>query len=89
VSVVALRPVEDSDLEALFGQMRDPESVRMAAFTSEDPGDRSAFDTHMARLRSFRPDLRGLPTRRDRGDRRPDHHDILRFLWRPPPPAGS
>jgi hypothetical protein len=27
---VALRPVDDSDLDALFEQMRDPESVRMA-----------------------------------------------------------
>jgi hypothetical protein len=46
VTVVALRPVEDSDLDALFDQMRDPESVRMAAFTAEDPGDRRAFDAH-------------------------------------------
>ena len=52
MSVVALRPVEDSDLEALFDQMRDQESVWMAAFTSEDPGDRKAFDAHMARIRS-------------------------------------
>ncbi|MEU4561792.1 hypothetical protein AB0F72_25700 [Actinoplanes sp. NPDC023936] len=28
---VALRPVDDSDLDALFDQMRDPESVTMAA----------------------------------------------------------
>ena len=40
MSVVALRPVEDSDLDALFDQMRDPESVLMAAFTAEDPDDR-------------------------------------------------
>jgi hypothetical protein len=37
VPVVALRPVEDSDLDALFSQMRDPASVLMAAFTTEDP----------------------------------------------------
>ena len=49
---VALRPVEDSDLDTLFEQMRDPESVRMAAFTAKDPGDRAAFDAHMARIRS-------------------------------------
>ncbi|MEU4689082.1 GNAT family N-acetyltransferase [Actinoplanes sp. NPDC023714] len=49
---VALRPVEDTDLDALFEQMRDPESVRMAAFTAKDPGDRAAFDAHMARIRS-------------------------------------
>jgi hypothetical protein len=29
-----LRPIDDSDLDALFEQMRDPESVRMAAFTA-------------------------------------------------------
>jgi RimJ/RimL family protein N-acetyltransferase len=52
MTVVALRPVEDSDLDALFDQMRDPEAVRMAAFTSEDPGDRSAFDAHWAKIRS-------------------------------------
>jgi RimJ/RimL family protein N-acetyltransferase len=52
VSVVALRPVEDSDLDALFDQMREPESVWMAAFTPEVPDDRDAFDAHMARVRS-------------------------------------
>src|SRR4029077_18421387 len=41
-------PVEVGDLDAIFEQMRDPESVRMAAFTPEDPSDRSAFDAHMA-----------------------------------------
>jgi RimJ/RimL family protein N-acetyltransferase len=50
--VIALRPVEDADLDALFDQMRDPEAVRMAAFTAEDPDDRDAFDAHMARVRS-------------------------------------
>jgi RimJ/RimL family protein N-acetyltransferase len=33
VPVIALRPVADADLDALFDQMRDPESVWMAAFT--------------------------------------------------------
>ena len=50
--VVALRPVQDSDLDAFFEQMRDPESVRMAAFTPQDPDDRNAFDAHMSRVRS-------------------------------------
>jgi RimJ/RimL family protein N-acetyltransferase len=50
--VIAIRPVEDADLDALFDQMRDPDSVRMAAFTPDDPDDRSAFDAHMARVRS-------------------------------------
>src|SRR5689334_10813871 len=50
VAEVALRPVEDADLDALFEQMRDPESVRMAAFTAADPDDRAAFDVHMAKV---------------------------------------
>jgi RimJ/RimL family protein N-acetyltransferase len=47
---VTLRPVHASDLDALFRQMSDPESVTMAAFTSDDPGDRQRFDAHMARV---------------------------------------
>lgn len=47
---VTLRPVYDSDLDALFRQMSDPESVRMAAFTAEDPYDRQRFDAHMVRV---------------------------------------
>jgi len=50
--VIALRPVEDADLDALFDQSRDPEAVQMAAFTAENPGDRHTFDAHMARVRS-------------------------------------
>jgi RimJ/RimL family protein N-acetyltransferase len=53
VTEVALRPVEDADLDALFEQMRDPESVRMAAFTAKDPDDRAAFDAHMAKIRAM------------------------------------
>ena len=49
VAKVALRPVDDSDLDALFEQMRDPKSVMMAAFTAKDPDDRIAFDVHMAK----------------------------------------
>jgi RimJ/RimL family protein N-acetyltransferase len=52
VAEVALRPVVDSDLDALFAQMRDPESVQMAAFTAENPDDRTAFDVHMAKVRT-------------------------------------
>jgi RimJ/RimL family protein N-acetyltransferase len=55
-AVVALRPVEDADLDELFDQMRDPESVWMAAFTAENPDDRNAFDAHMARVRGS-PDI--------------------------------
>ncbi|WP_221470947.1 GNAT family N-acetyltransferase [Allocatelliglobosispora scoriae] len=50
---VALRPIDDSDLDALFEMMRDPESVRMAAFTAKDPDDRAAFDAHMAKIRAL------------------------------------
>jgi RimJ/RimL family protein N-acetyltransferase len=50
--VIALRPVADADLGPLFEQMRDPESVWMAAFTVDDPDDRPAFDVHMAAVRS-------------------------------------
>jgi len=53
---VALRPVVDADLPAVFDMMRDPEAVRMAAFTAEDPSDRAAFDAHMKRLRT-EPDI--------------------------------
>jgi RimJ/RimL family protein N-acetyltransferase len=56
MSVVELRPVVDSDVDALFEQMRDPAAVWMAAFTTEDPDDRSAFDAHLARSRSS-PDI--------------------------------
>jgi RimJ/RimL family protein N-acetyltransferase len=52
VADVALRPVDDSDLDALFDQMRDPEAVWMAAFTAKDPNDREAFDRHMAKVRT-------------------------------------
>jgi len=46
----ALRPIEEADLDQIFELMRDPESVRMAAFTAEDPSDRRAFDAHMAKI---------------------------------------
>jgi len=47
-----LRLVQDSDLEALFDQMRDPESVQMAAFTPKDGHDREAFNKHMSKVRT-------------------------------------
>jgi RimJ/RimL family protein N-acetyltransferase len=61
VAEVALRPLDDADLDTLFEQMRDPESVQMAAFTVKDPDDRQAFDAHMAKVRAS-PDvtLRGV-----------------------------
>ena len=52
MSGVSLRAIEDRDLDALFEQMRDPEAVRMAAFTHQDPDDRASFDAQMARIRA-------------------------------------
>ena len=49
---VSLRPLEDRDLDPLYEQTTDPESVRMAAFTAEDQTDRRAFLTRMSRLRA-------------------------------------
>ncbi|TVZ05396.1 hypothetical protein EAS64_12625 [Trebonia kvetii] len=43
MAFIALRPIEDTDLDALFDQMRDPESVAMAAFTAEDPGTEISY----------------------------------------------
>ncbi|MEU7472302.1 GNAT family N-acetyltransferase [Streptomyces sp. NPDC044984] len=49
---IALRPVHDSDLPVFYRQLNDPEALRMAAFTPEDPADRTGFDAHWARVRS-------------------------------------
>lgn len=46
---VRLRPVTDADADDAFAMMRDPEAVRMAAFTVADPDDRAAFDTRWSR----------------------------------------
>ncbi|HWG11976.1 MAG TPA: GNAT family protein [Streptosporangiaceae bacterium] len=56
MTTVALREVESGDLDELFGQMRGPEGIWMAAFTAEDPDDREFFDAHMARVRAA-PDV--------------------------------
>src|SRR5688572_6149538 len=49
---VSLRPIQDGDLDAIYEQGTDPESIRMAAFTAEDPTDRAAFLARMSRLRA-------------------------------------
>jgi RimJ/RimL family protein N-acetyltransferase len=49
---VSLRSLEDRDLDAIYRQMADPESVRMAAFTAGDQTDRRAFLDRMSRLRA-------------------------------------
>ena len=51
-----LRPVRDSDLPVIFAFEADPEGVRMAAFTAEDPSDRTRFDEHWRRIRA-NPDI--------------------------------
>jgi RimJ/RimL family protein N-acetyltransferase len=49
---VVLREVHDSDLPVFFRQMNDPEAVRMAAFTVQDPADWDAFQALWKRIRS-------------------------------------
>ena len=49
---VSLRPLEDGDLDTIFQQVTDPESIRMAAFTAENQTDRRAFLDRMARIRA-------------------------------------
>ncbi|HET6697015.1 MAG TPA: GNAT family N-acetyltransferase [Gaiellaceae bacterium] len=49
---VSLRPLEDRDLDAIFQQVTDPASIRMAAFTAENQTDRRAFLDKMARIRA-------------------------------------
>ena len=51
---IELRDLNDDDLDAVFEMMRDPEAVRMAAFTGADPDDRDAFDAWIARNRALR-----------------------------------
>ncbi|MFH9862793.1 GNAT family N-acetyltransferase [Streptomyces sp. NPDC017202] len=57
---IALRPVHDSDLPVFYRQMNDPESLRMAAFTPEDPADRDAFDAHWRRIRASADVVRAI-----------------------------
>jgi RimJ/RimL family protein N-acetyltransferase len=49
---VSLRPLEDRDLEMIYRQVTDPQSIRMAAFTAEDQTDRDAFVSRTTRLRT-------------------------------------
>lgn len=51
-SDVRLRPVLDSDLEDVFALESDVLAADMIAFLPREPGDRTAFDTHWARIRS-------------------------------------
>ncbi|MEZ6241647.1 MAG: GNAT family N-acetyltransferase [Phycisphaerales bacterium] len=47
---VRLRLVEPSDMETLFAHQLERDATRMAAFTSENPSDRAAFEAHWARI---------------------------------------
>jgi RimJ/RimL family protein N-acetyltransferase len=49
---VSLRPLEDADLDTIYEQVTDPESIRMAAFTADDWTDRRAFLERTSRLRA-------------------------------------
>ena len=48
---VSLRPLEDRDLDTIYEQVTDPESIRMAAFTAEAQTDRRGVDRSFARGR--------------------------------------
>lgn len=47
---VKLREIDPSDLAVFFEQQRDPAANFMAAFTSQNPYDRQAFDAHWAKI---------------------------------------
>ena len=49
---VSLRPLEDRDLDTIYEQVTDPESIWMAAFTADDQTDRRAFLDRQSRLRA-------------------------------------
>lgn len=53
---IDLRALKKRDADAVFAMMREPEGVRMAAFTTEDPDDRTSFDEWMSRHRAS-PDV--------------------------------
>jgi RimJ/RimL family protein N-acetyltransferase len=47
---IQLRDISPDDLPVFFKQMKDPESVQMAAFVTGNPEDREAFDSRWQRL---------------------------------------
>ena len=48
---VSLRAIRDGDLAVFYSHSNDPQGIRMAAFTAQDPSDRAHFDAHWARIR--------------------------------------
>ncbi|MFE8646282.1 GNAT family N-acetyltransferase [Sphingomonas sp. NCPPB 2930] len=53
---VSLRPVYDTDLDAVFAHVSDPVAVHMAGLTLQEPGDRPGFDAAWQRVLAM-PDL--------------------------------
>lgn len=51
-ATVTLREVRDEDLDTFFAHQQDDVAVQMAAFVSEDPSDRAAFDQHWQKIRA-------------------------------------
>ncbi len=49
-NTIQLRNISPDDLPVFFEQMKDPESIQMAAFVSGNPEDREAFDSRWQRL---------------------------------------
>ena len=47
---VSLRPLDDRDLDAIYQQVTDAESIRITAFTPDHQTDRRAFFRRMSRL---------------------------------------
>ncbi|MGW2047568.1 GNAT family N-acetyltransferase [Streptomyces sp. NPDC001858] len=58
--LIDLRRVHDSDLPVFYRQQNDPEALRMAAFTPQDPADRDAFDAHWEKIRASSAVLRTI-----------------------------
>jgi RimJ/RimL family protein N-acetyltransferase len=48
--LLLLRDVVADDLPTFFEQQLDRDAIHMAAFTTKDPTDREAFDTHWQRI---------------------------------------
>ena len=49
-NTITLRDVAGSDLDKFYAYNKEPEAVRMAAFTSKDTSVREAFDAHWAKI---------------------------------------
>ena len=47
---VTLREVQDADRDVFYSFMQDEDAIHMAAFTPEDPADRTEFDAHWNRI---------------------------------------